>query len=56
MITGAILPAVLVAALVPVHGQAPAPAPTREIVQVKGDVHFVRAGSHNSSARSRPST
>jgi glyoxylase-like metal-dependent hydrolase (beta-lactamase superfamily II) len=44
-----LLPAVLVAALVPIYGQAQAPAapPAREIVQVKGDLYFVRAGSHN---------
>jgi len=41
------LPAALLTVLIPLHGQAQAPAPAREIVQVKGDVYFVRAGSHN---------
>jgi glyoxylase-like metal-dependent hydrolase (beta-lactamase superfamily II) len=41
-----LVPAVL-AALVPMHMNAQAPAPAREIVQIAGDVYFVRAGSHN---------
>jgi glyoxylase-like metal-dependent hydrolase (beta-lactamase superfamily II) len=43
------LPAVL-AALVSVTGLAQQPAPAREIVQVKGDLYFVRAGTHNTVA------
>src|SRR5262245_50594253 len=41
-----IVPAVL-AALVPMYADAQTPAPAREIVQIAGDVYFVRAGSHN---------
>ena len=37
--------AVVVAGIGPAWAQAPAPA--REIVQVRGDLYFVRAGSHN---------
>jgi glyoxylase-like metal-dependent hydrolase (beta-lactamase superfamily II) len=34
--------------------QAPALAPAREIVQVRGDLYFVRAGSHNTVAYVTP--
>jgi len=40
---------VLIAVSIAVSAAAQAPAPVREIVQVRGDLYFVRAGSHNTA-------